>query len=132
WMPAEGIGFVELVVEYIEKIDLLAADLAAIGTEHLGYSMVLISAVLPEFGERRCAIGWPIGAARPAGRKAAIAERGQRHVELIGGQRRIQHEFGAVLGDAIRIQYLSAHIDRAAIAVGPSYDNFAVEELCGR
>jgi hypothetical protein len=28
-MPAEGIGFVELVVEYIEKIDLLAADLAA-------------------------------------------------------------------------------------------------------
>ena len=131
-MPAEGIGFVELVVEYIEKIDLLAADLAAIGTKDLGYSMVLISAVLPEFGERRCAIGWPIGAARPAGRKAAVAERGQRHVELIAGQRRIQHEFGAVLGDAIRVQYLPAHVDGGAIGVGPGYDDVAIEELCYR
>src|SRR4051812_6771037 len=94
--------------------------------------MVLISAVLPELGERRCAIGWPVGAARPACSKAAVAERGQRHVELIAGQCRIQHEFGAVLGDAIRVQYLPAHIDGGAIGVGPGYDDVAIEELCYR
>jgi len=43
WLPAEGIGFVELVVEYIEKIDLFAADLAAVGTEDLGYRVLFWS-----------------------------------------------------------------------------------------
>ena len=122
----------EIVVEETVIVDeqgmsILAADLVPIRREDLGHNVVLQCIVR----EIEWCIG-PAGATRPAGSKAAVAERRQRDIVLAAGQRRGQHEFGAVPGDAIRVQNLPAHIDRGAVGVGPGYDDVAIEELCYR